>query len=108
MKLPFTVTDRLCNRTLGHPPLSSMNLTPDLTQVASLLVSGCVFLPTLISDSAGIPSPSCSRQTILSVSERFRFNTSCTRLRLPMKRFQRAHLFLRGRTEDSQLLSVAF
>ena len=39
----------------------------------------------LMSDSAGIPSPLCSRQIILSVSERRRLRTSCTRLRLPMK-----------------------
>ncbi len=40
---------------------------------------------TLMSDSAGMPSPVCSRQIILRVSERLRLSTSCTRLRLPMK-----------------------
>jgi len=39
----------------------------------------------LMSDSAGMPSPSCSRQIILSVSGRLRLSTSCTRFRLPMK-----------------------
>ena len=51
----------------------------------SLLPQAACSCPTLISDSAGMPSPSCSRQIILSVSERLRFSTSCTRLRLPMK-----------------------
>ena len=39
----------------------------------------------LMSDSAGMPRPSCSRQIILSVSGRLRLSTSCTRFRLPMK-----------------------
>src|SRR6266508_4836687 len=39
----------------------------------------------LMSDSAGIPSPSCKRQIILRVKGRLRLSTSCTRLRLPMK-----------------------
>jgi hypothetical protein len=47
--------------------------------------SGCPRRSQLTSDSAGMPNPSCSRQIILSVSERLRFSTSCTRLRLPMK-----------------------
>ena len=56
------------------------------------VASACGTLPqaarsclTLMSDSAGMPSPLCSRQIILSVSERLRLRTSCTRLRLPMK-----------------------
>lgn len=40
---------------------------------------------SLMSDSAGIPRPSCNRQIILSVSGRLRLSTSCTRFRLPMK-----------------------
>jgi hypothetical protein len=39
----------------------------------------------LIRDSAGLPSPSCNRQIILSVSDRRRLSTSWTRFRLPMK-----------------------
>ena len=39
----------------------------------------------LMSDSAGMPRPSCSRQIILSVSGRLRLSTSYTRFRLPMK-----------------------
>ena len=43
------------------------------------------FRSTLISDSAGMPRPSCNRQIIFRVSERRRLSTSWTRLRLPMK-----------------------
>jgi hypothetical protein len=46
--------------------------------------TACLRSP-LIRDSAGIPSPSCNRQIILSVSDRRRLSTSWTRLRLPMK-----------------------
>ena len=38
----------------------------------------------LINDSAGMPSPLCKRQIILRLSGRLRFNTSYTRLRLPI------------------------
>ena len=47
-------------------------------------VSGAASSPTLINDSAGMPSPLCKRQIILRLSGRLRFNTSYTRLRLPI------------------------